>query len=353
VKTPHTENPEYIELLLNWYGAWLRQRGRPEDTAALYTGHIRAAAEAAGSWDKLLFAQQADIPLLERAAGWETPPEKWRQAVMSFFCFLAEGGVRTDDPMSPKPHRDYKRERPACAPRTGQAERKGPRGEPDGALIRGCLVWLRARRLSEGTVAAYANVLRTAAEMAGGEAALSAADCEDIHALHARWISEARPQNSIWHPAVNNFFRYLVASGLREDNPVGTARDHPEKEERERQLPSLTAQPELERLRDRAILTLLAETDLRPDVLRTLTVGCYDRKLGRLRLKGGRVSLDGNVARALEAYLFFPRDTVPEPEEPLFADTGSGGALPEAYFFALIRRGLRLAELAEQQPVSA
>jgi site-specific recombinase XerD len=99
---------------------------------------------------------------------------------------------------------------------------------------------------------------------------------------------------------------------------------------------------EFGRLRDRVILTLLRETDIRPDEIAALTVESYDRARARLEPEPGRYVLFNSFAahalaeylEALEAY------EPPEAEAPLFPDE-RGGFLSESHCWNLIREKLR------------
>lgn len=218
-------------------------------------------------------------------------------------------------------------------------------------LLRWFRMWLRAQGRLEKTAVVYTRVVRLMAEAAGGMDALCAASEEALLALRGRYPVRSVVWDS-WS-AMSAFFLFLNAAQLRAGNPPGG----PAEQAADKGLPPVTPLSEFGRLRDQAITALLTGTDLRPGVLRTLPVGCYDRELGRLRLKGGRVTLNGAAAQAMDEYLVLPRGSVleprmPGPEEPLFVDT-RGRRLSEEYFMGLIRRGLQLAELVRQQTASA
>lgn len=101
-------------------------------------------------------------------------------------------------------------------------------------------------------------------------------------------------------------------------------------------------------LRDKAILALPTETDLRPDEARNLTMGDYDRAFARLELGPERlVLLNGYAVGALEEYLeVLCVCARPVESSPLFVTAGMGGPLPENHCWDLIRYEMRLADPA-------
>jgi site-specific recombinase XerD len=222
-------------------------------------------------------------------------------------------------------------------------------GRPDtGAeLVSGYEAWMTERGRAEGTARKYARIVRATLEFVEGWGWFLTATREDALALIGLWKSRKRETPTEWRVSVSSFFSFLVAEGLRADNPL--AELPPATSKTVRAGWPATPVPEFERLRDRAALMLLMTTDLRPEELWCASVGCYRQSLARLTLRTGRrVLLDGPTARALEEYLALPRGSARNPEpltpySPLFVDPHSGGALPENHYWTLIRQNLRLA----------
>jgi site-specific recombinase XerD len=214
--------------------------------------------------------------------------------------------------------------------------------------LRGYARWLELQReMAAHTVQQYVGVVRTTAKLAGGMAALLAVTEEGLSGLAAAWEAGHKTSAMRWRSILRSFFRYLASAGLREENPARKPRER-----------AVSPQPavqatELERARDRAILALLAGTALRPAELRDLKVRSC-RLQGQVTVSGRRrILLNGSAARTLEEYLALQRGFALEPlplsaESLLFVDRKSGCALPEAYFMDLVRRKLRLAELARR-----
>jgi site-specific recombinase XerD len=215
--------------------------------------------------------------------------------------------------------------------------------------------WLCTQGKAESTARKYANVVRqVAATAAGGMDDLFSAAEEDVKKLVAICIRK-NGGLSLWRPAMNHFFIFLVRERFRECTPLNPdvlkqLASDVEAARKKRIMDREQLSMDFGWLRDRIILMLITETALRPEELRVMVVGCYRWKLGHLNAgPRRRIYLTEDMKRALDEYLTCPRgsDFAPEPltaDSLLFTDETGIDMLPEDHFWSLIRQGLRRAE---------
>jgi site-specific recombinase XerD len=210
------------------------------------------------------------------------------------------------------------------------------------------IAWLREQEAPERTVKRRARLLWMLADALDGENRLLTVTGEEIlQAVSAR-LAKYKDAALNWNADLNTFFGFLAREGLRGDNPL--ERDTGKKIEVKEGsgIRTRNAGPELDKLRDEAILALLRETDIYPGELCLLTVGRYDRILARLIPEPGRcVLLNRFAAERLEEYLdaLGSRARL-KANTPLFIQLDRGAALPESHYWGLIRQDMRLAGTA-------
>jgi site-specific recombinase XerD len=191
---------------------------------------------------------------------------------------------------------------------------------------------------TERTARQYASAVRTAIKAVGGWDALSLATDEALEALWGyRWGEKKKRYKRLWWRAIEEFYEFLMAEGLRGYNPM-----KPVSAQMRQSLMGPMSGERFAQLRDRAAALLLKDTGIGPEALRRLTVGSYDFQ-GVLSWER-RVRLGEGAAGALEEYLAQPRGNRLAPtrlreESPLFTDAG-GTVMPEAYFRRVAREQL-------------
>jgi integrase/recombinase XerD len=195
----------------------------------------------------------------------------------------------------------------------------------DGALVESFLEMLAAERgASANTLAAYRRDMEDFREHAGSLASAQVADVREYLAgLSARGLAAASQARRL--SALRQFFRFLLAEGLRPDDPTSTA----EPPKARRSLPKIMSVAEVDRLlsvareaaddpaltparrlaalRMVALLELLYATGLRVSELVSLpaAAGRGGRPFIAVRGKGGRerlVPLNPAAHEALAAY---------------------------------------------------
>ncbi|MDX1485302.1 MAG: site-specific tyrosine recombinase XerD [Alphaproteobacteria bacterium] len=252
----------------------------------------------------------------------------------------------------------------------GRRARQNPSGDPDPALD-GFLDMLRAERgCAANTVAAYGRDLADfAAWLAARDESLVDAEAEAVRAyiqglagagLGAR--TAARRMS-----ALRQFFRYLVAEGVRQDDPTA-AIDSPA---RDRPLPKILSEAEVEALfsaarghrgvrglRLMALLEILYATGLRVSELVGLPVSALtgDGDFLLVAGKGGKerlVPLSEPAQAALRGWLRHVRAGSPDPavERWMFPSRGRSGHLTRQRF-AQILKGLAIEAGLEPRKVS-
>src|SRR5688500_11014021 len=181
----------------------------------------------------------------------------------------------------------------------------------DGALLEAFLEMLAAERgASSNTLAAYRRDLLDFRARSGALAAAATADLRRyLEGLGERGLAATSQARRL--SALRQFFRFLVAEGLREDDPSATAeRPKPRRTlpkilsvgdvdrllaavQEAAQRPDLTPARRLAALRLRALLELLYATGLRVSELVSLpaSAGRGDRPFIAVRGKGGRERL--------------------------------------------------------------
>jgi site-specific recombinase XerD len=212
-------------------------------------------------------------------------------------------------------------------------------------------IHLIEKGLTERTTGQYLSPIRGTAKLLGGEERFLTATEADLRVAAAERIARRNGTGmDNWYYEMKKFFDFLISQGLREDNPLppgflklfsgetlATRRDRILKDK----LPA----PDFNRLRDRAILALLQNTNLRPQEMQVMTLGCYDQKLGHLRLRArNRVILSGSTAEAMDEYVSAFLLSVPAlvtANTLLFINASDGSALPESEYWNVIRRSLR------------
>ena len=195
----------------------------------------------------------------------------------------------------------------------------------DSGLIEAFLEMLSAERgASANTLAAYRRDLGDFLDLSGRLASATAADMRAyLGALPGRGLAATSQARRL--SALRQFFRFLVAEGLRDDDPTATA----ERPKGRRTLPKVLSIADVERLlaaarelaskaeltpnrrlaalRNLALLELLYATGLRVSELVSLPVaaGRAGRSFIAVRGKGGRerlVPLNGAASAALAEY---------------------------------------------------
>jgi integrase/recombinase XerD len=201
----------------------------------------------------------------------------------------------------------------------------GAGGARDAALVEAFLEMLAAERgASANTLAAYRRDLDDFRAYAGPLAGASAADLRlYIAGLAERGLAATSQARRL--SALRQFFRFLLAEGLREDDPTSTA----ERPKPRRSLPKVLSVDDVDRLLDAAregataaglsparrlatcrllaLLELLYATGLRVSELVSLpaAAGKGERPFLAVRGKGGRerlVPLNGAARAALSEY---------------------------------------------------
>jgi site-specific recombinase XerD len=224
-----------------------------------------------------------------------------------------------------------------------------------GGPIQRYIALLREQETVDWRIKRRARLLWCVAETLGGEDRLLSATGEEIQRAVSARVAQKKDAVLNWHTDMNAFLDFLVREGLREENPLAAALPAPTGAaglRRRRSRSTLHEAQELEDLRDRVILTLLRETDIRPDELRSLTVGCCDPDRARLSPSPGRrVLLNGFALRLLNEYLAALHSYATTPDTaPLFINAQTGAPLPESHCWSLIRSDLRLAASATVSP---
>ena len=223
---------------------------------------------------------------------------------------------------------------------------------------------LAERGAAANTVEAYRRDLNDfAAFTARHGSAPEAADAELVRRyldlLHSAGLSARTAARRL--SALRQFFRFLFAEGIRQDDPSAPI-DSPKLGRKlprvlnEQQVLSLlkAAQeaPDADGLRLAALMELLYATGLRVSELVGLTVSAFsrDRQVVTVRGKGGRerlIPLGAPARAALEAYLphrlSFVGDSAPSPW--LFPSRGASGHLTRARFTQMIKDLARSAGL--------
>lgn len=209
---------------------------------------------------------------------------------------------------------------------------------------------LTERGLVKPAIRQYLRAVRETAELLAGEDRLLAATEEDLRrAAVERMARKKSVGMENWYSGTRNFYKFLVRLGLREDNPMcagflkqffGTIG-----ETREPRITKYTdSAPDFNRLRDRAILSLIQSTDVQLTELQIMTVGCCKLKHGYLRLQKRRVLLTENTKDVLGKYINTRLLSMPgsvTDQSLLFIDAHNGSALPAGEYWNLIRRSLR------------
>lgn len=212
------------------------------------------------------------------------------------------------------------------------------------------------RGASDNTLSSYRRDLEDAAEyLAGRQGGLAAAGSPDIRAylddIAARGFAATSHARKL--SALRQFFKFLYAEGLRQDDPTGTL-DAPKKG---RPLPKTMSEAETARLLDRAaeeagaeapesltakrlhaLVEVLYATGLRVSELVGLpvAVALRDERFFVVRGKGGKermVPLSDAARRAMRIWLA-ARNSVPAlAESPwLFPASSDSGHLPRQVF---------------------
>jgi site-specific recombinase XerD len=213
---------------------------------------------------------------------------------------------------------------------------------------------LREQEVLERTAKRRIRRLWELADALGGEGRLLTASAEEILPAALARFSRSKGDILEWYTDAGAFYRFLVREGLRKDNPLEKEAEGAKAGGRSvRRTGNLGL--EFGQLRDDVILTLLRETDIRPEELCLLTVKGYDRAQARLTPEPERrVLLNEFAAWRLEEYLDVLSGYVRLRETtPLFIQTGAGAALPESHYWSLIRRDLRLADTEAPAPALA
>jgi integrase/recombinase XerD len=212
------------------------------------------------------------------------------------------------------------------------------------------LLFLAARR-SPRTVDAYRRDLASLAASRGGHVA--DATVEELE----RWLAGMRAQGLASSTlarrisAVRSYFRHLVLTGSRTDNPAAAIR----LPRRGRRLPRALSPAETERLidaatgttprglRDRALVELLYGAGLRVSEAVGLEKGGVDLdgRIVRVVGKGGKerlVPLGRSAAEAARRYLALGRPHLDRRYRPELFLNARGGALTRAGAFFILRR---------------
>jgi integrase/recombinase XerD len=194
------------------------------------------------------------------------------------------------------------------------------------------------------TVSAYASDLRLASEGLSGR--LCTASAVDLGRLTAGWVDCARATAARKAAALRRFFGFLVAEGLREDDPshalprVGSARRLPRVLDHDDVARLFAAIPDHD-VRLMALLALLYGSGLRATELVSLDVRAIapDRPFTILRGKGGTermVPVSDRARSAVAAWM-----AVRPPESPWLFPSGRGH-LSRIRLFQMIK-GLAMA----------
>lgn len=228
-----------------------------------------------------------------------------------------------------------------------------------GLRIEAFLEMMSAERgASDNTLAAYRRDLDDAAEelsgVRGGLAEASAADVRSyVAGIAARGFAPSSQARKL--SALRQFFKFLYAEGLRQDDPTGTV-DAPR---RGRSLPKVMSEAETGRLLDRAaaeaaettspdrrlaavrlhaLVEVLYATGLRVSELVGLpaSVAARDDRFFTVRGKGAKDRMVPLSAKARAAMRAWMQERVSEPrlaDSPwLFPSTSESGHLPRQVF---------------------
>jgi site-specific recombinase XerD len=205
--------------------------------------------------------------------------------------------------------------------------------------------------LTERTIGQYLSPLRGMAKLLGGEDKFLTATEKDLRVVAAERMARRNGGGmENWYREAKKFFDFLVAQGFREDNPLPSGFQKLFSGDtlitrRDRISQHNYPVPDFNRLRDRAILALLQKTNLRPEEIQVMTLGCYDQKLGHLRLHPHRrIALSGSAADAMDEYVSAFLLSMPAhvtADTFLFIDACDGRALSESEYWAIIRRSLQ------------
>lgn len=222
-------------------------------------------------------------------------------------------------------------------------------------------LWLQDG-LSDATIAAYRSDLQQAQALLV-ESALSDATPDDLQQLFAQWLEQGRASSTLarMRTSLKRFYRYLLASGVRGDNPMLTLG----KARLRRSVPSSLSEAEVEALlaapdtseaigvRDQAMLELLYACGLRVSELIALTLSSISLSDGVVRVwgKGSKERLVPMGEAAMESVQQYctiarPRLLAGKRSHALFV-TARGQAMTRQAFWYRIKHYAAISGIAQ------